>query len=239
MFSTDGTRLRVDVGEAQLVSISLLQCVAGGNLAAVRTPEGEWEVFQFLSATLVSPGVYELTGLLRGQAGSEHAMRAPLAAGAPFVLLDETMVRLPLTASDIDLELNWRYGPANRSVGDAAYVPITHAFRGVGARPYAPAHVRGQRVAGDLAISWIRRTRIGGDSWTVSEVPLSESDERYEVDILDGTTVKRTIASTAPSATYTSAQQTLDFGSPQAAVSVRVRQVGSNGRAGSARSAIV
>jgi hypothetical protein len=99
--------------------------------------------------------------------------------------------------------------------------------------------VRGQRVAGDLAISWIRRTRIGGDSWTVSEVPLAETDERYEVDILDGTTIKRTIASTVPSATYTSAQQTLDFGAPQAAVSVRVRQVGSNGRAGSARSAIV
>jgi hypothetical protein len=56
---------------------------------------------------------------------------------------------------------------------------------------------------------------------------------------VDGTTVKRTIASTAPSATYTSAQQTLDFGSPQVAVSVRVRQVGSNGRGGSARSAIV
>lgn len=234
-----GTRLRVDVGEAQLLSISVLQCVAGGNLAAVRTPEGEWEVFQFLNATLVSPGVYELTGLLRGQAGSEHAMRAPLAAGAPFVLLDETVVRLPLTASDIDLELNWRYGPANRNVGDAAYVPITYAFRGVGARPYAPAHVRGQRVAGDLAISWIRRTRMGGDSWTVSEVPLSETDERYEVDILDGTMIKRTIASTTSSATYTLAQQTLDFGAPQAAVNVRVRQIGSNGRAGSVRSAIV
>ena len=75
-----GTRLRVDVGEAQLVSISLLQCVAGGNIAAVRTPDGEWEVLQFLSAALVAPGIYELTGLLRGQAGSEHAMRAPLAA---------------------------------------------------------------------------------------------------------------------------------------------------------------
>jgi hypothetical protein len=216
-----------------------LQCVAGGNLAAVQTPEGEWEVFQFLKAALISPGVYELTGLLRGQAGSEHAMRAPLPAGAPFVLLDETLVRLALTASDVDLELNWRYGPVNRNVGDGTYVPLAHAFRAVGARPYAPVHLRGERTAGDLALSWIRRTRSGGDSWTVNEVPLSEPDERYEVDILDGTIVKRTIACSVPSLIYSSAQQTLDFGSPQTAVGVRVRQIGSNGRAGSSRSAIV
>ena len=42
-----GTRLRVDVGEAQLVSISLLQCVAGGNLAAVRTPRANGRCSSF------------------------------------------------------------------------------------------------------------------------------------------------------------------------------------------------
>ncbi len=234
-----GTRVRVDVGDGQLVSISALQALAGGNLAAVRTPEGDWEVFQFLSASLVSAGVYELTGLLRGQAGSDHAMRSPLAAGAPFVLLNDSIVRLPLTAADMGLALNWRYGPDTRDVGDASYVALTHAFDGVGARPYAPVHVRGARAGGDLTVSWIRRTRRGGDTWAEGEVPLSELSERYDVDVLDGTTVRRTIVSTVPSAIYSAAEQVADFGSVQAAVSVRVYQLSGNGGRGTARAAIV
>jgi hypothetical protein len=61
--------------------------------------------------------------------------------------------------------------------------------------------VRGLRSAGDLAISWIRRTRLGGDSWDAAEVPLGEETERYEVDILDGPTVKRTLTATSPTVT--------------------------------------
>jgi hypothetical protein len=56
-------------------------------------------------------------------------------------------------------------------------------------------------------------------------VPLGEETERYEVDILDGATVKRTLAATTPAATYTAAQQTADFGSPQSAIDVRVYQL--------------
>jgi hypothetical protein len=38
---------------------------------------------------------------------------------------------------------------------------------------------------GDLYLSWIRRTRIGGDSWDQTEVPLGEEEEDYDVEILD------------------------------------------------------
>jgi len=234
-----GTRLVVDVGPAELVSVSALQAYAGANLAAVRNFDGEWEVFQFLTASLLSEGVYELSGLLRGQAGSEPAMRSPLAAGAPFVLLDDSVVRLPLTNAEINLALNWRYGPSHRDVGDASYGALTHAFRAVGLRPYAPAHVRGQRADGDLTIMWVRRTRIGGDGWGASDVPLSELDERYEVDVLDGAAVKRTLASTTPSVLYTAAQQTADFGAPQPLVSVRVHQMSALAGRGAARAALL
>ncbi len=234
-----GTKLRVDVGEGELLSISALQAYAGGNLAAVRTPDGAWEVFQFLSATLLSAGVYELSGLLRGQAGSEHAMRAPLAAGAPFVVLDDSVVQLPLTAAEVGLALNWRYGPGSRAVGDASFVGLTHAFQGVGARPYAPAHVRGARAGDDLTVTWVRRTRIGGDNWTAAEVPLSELSERYEVDILDGVAVRRTLPSTSQSVVYSAADQIADFGAPQASVSVRVHQLNGAGSRSAPRAAVV
>jgi SPP1 family predicted phage head-tail adaptor len=85
--------------------------------------------------------------------------------------------------------------------------------------------VPAMRFTGDLALSWVRRTRIGGDSWDSVEVPLAEETERYEVDILDGPDVVRTISSSTPSLTYTAAEQTADFGAPQSSLSLRVYQL--------------
>ncbi len=79
---------------------------------------------------------------------------------------------------------------------------------------------------GDLAIAWTRRTRIGGDQWEASDVPLGEAFERYALDILDGATVKRTLTVSSPAATYAAADQTADFGGPAPSpLSVRVAQV--------------
>jgi len=86
-------------------------------------------------------------------------------------------------------------------------------------------HLRGSRSGADLALSWVRRTRVGGDSWETTEVPLGEDFERYEIDILDGTDVKRTLISGTPSAVYTAADQTTDFGAPQPEVHLRIYQM--------------
>jgi hypothetical protein len=77
-------------------------------------------------------------------------------------------------------------------------------------------HVAGRRPTGsdDIKLTWKRRTRIGGDGWSQVDVPLAEDSEAYEVEILDGATVKRTLNAASPSVTYTSAQQAADFGAP-------------------------
>ena len=68
-------------------------------------------------------------------------------------------------------------------------------------------------VSGDVNLSWIRRTRLGGDAW-LSEVPLGEETEAYDVQVLSGSTVLRTTRVAAPMLLYTAAQQSADFGSP-------------------------
>jgi protein involved in polysaccharide export with SLBB domain len=45
-------------------------------------------------------------------------------------------------------------------------------------------------------------------------VPLGEESEGYEVEIMDGATVLRTLSTTTTSVTYTAAQQTADWGAP-------------------------
>ena len=219
------SKIRVELDQGSLASASELALLAGANLAAIANADGDWEVLQFQSAVLTAPATYELSLFLRGQAGTEAAMRAPLAAGARFVLLDAAPTLVDMSQDEIGLAYTWRCGPANRDIGHASYLETTHVFSGVGLRPLSPAHVRGLRSAGDLAISWIRRTRLGGDSWDAAEVPLGEDTERYEVDILDGATVKRTLSATSPAVTYTAAQQTTDFGSPQSSISLRVFQL--------------
>jgi hypothetical protein len=216
-------RLRVRLTYGTLASVDLVTMLGGANLAAVRNDVGDWEVIQFLTATLVDTQTYELSGLLRGQLGTEGAMSGVL-AGAPFVLLDGAVTRVPLQESELKLPLNWRYGPGNRDIGDDSYVTTAFAYQGLGRRPLSPAHVRGVRVSGDLNISWIRRTRTGGDNWELPEVPLGEDAETYEVDILDGASLKRTISASAPRVVYASADQIADFGSVQSAVSVKVYQ---------------
>ena len=214
-----------DSDSGALASVTELALLGGANLAAVRNAEGQWEVLQFLSAVLTAPATYTLSGFLRGQAGTERAMRAPLAAGARFVLLDGALARVDMTEDEVGLAFNWKCGPASRDIGSPNYVGIAHTFVGEGLKPLSPVHVRGWRSAGDLNLAWVRRTRAGGDSWDGVDVPLAEAEERYEIDILDGATVKRTLFATSPSATYTAAQQTADFGSPQSSVSLRIFQI--------------
>ena len=45
-------------------------------------------------------------------------------------------------------------------------------------------------------------------------MPLAEELEAYEVEILDGATVKRVLSTATTSATYTAAQQSADWGAP-------------------------
>lgn len=233
------TVLRVVLKTGSLSSVSTAQLLAGSNAAALKTPDGRWEVIQFQTATLVANLTYDLSGLIRGQSGTEDVIQATLAHGATFVLLGDELVAFSVPANETGLTYHWRYGPASRDIGDKTYGETTLAFRGRALSPLAPAHVRGERSSGDLTISWVRRTRIGGDTWDRTEVPLGEASERYEVDILSGAVVKRTLSSTTPQVAYSAIQQTADFGALQSSVSLCVYQVSDTIGRGIARAATV
>ena len=42
-------------------------------------------------------------------------------------------------------------------------------------------------------MTWIRRTRIGGDRWDTPEVPLAEESERYLLRVMRGAQVLREV----------------------------------------------
>jgi hypothetical protein len=85
-------------------------------------------------------------------------------------------------------------------------------------------HFRAVRDGSGVTIHWIRRTRADGDSWT-GEVPLGEDSEGYEVDIVSGVTVVRTLSTITPSVLYAAADELADFDAAQSSLTVRVTQL--------------
>ncbi len=207
----------VDLLTGTLESVTDLTLFGGANALAIESVPGVWEIVQAGAAELLAPGRYRLTRLLRGQRGTEGAMGNPAPAGARVVVLDDSLASLPIAEADLGIPWNWRIGPASRPVSDETYVGHSFTPEGVGLRPYSVAHVaqpwRRPRTPGDLTIRWTRRSRVlSADSWGAVEVPMAEELEAYELEILDGATVKRVLSTATTSAVYTAAQQNADWG---------------------------
>jgi len=213
------------LGDAQLQSVTELAVLNGANAAIV----GD-EIIQFKTATLTSPGHYTLTGLLRGRLGTEWALGTH-AAGERFVLLSGTLGKQMMANNTIGLARKYKPVTIGSSLADATAQDFT--YTGVALKPYSPVHIEGARdISGNLTIRWIRRTRLSGEWQDGVDVALNETSEAYEVDVMNGSTVVRTITGlSSPTASYSAADQTTDFGSPQASVTVSIYQLsGSVGR---------
>jgi hypothetical protein len=235
----DASVLRVRVYGGMLSSVSDEALLNGANVAALQRPDGACEIVQFARAELVGERTYALSRLLRGQGGSEWAAAETLVEGASFVLLDAQL--LPV-ASGLDMlgrALSLRAVAARRDHGDATAVALSATPGAVALRPLSPVQLRAQRGVDGVTFSWIRRTRFDGDSWEALEVPLGESAERYEVDILDGATVRRTLSAAEPRVLYPAADEIADFATSQAVLSVRVAQLSATVGRGVAAQAVL
>ena len=199
----------------------------GANAAAIGTAETGFEVIQFETATLIGSNAWRLDGLLRGQAGTGDIAAGGHAIGTRFVLLDKGVVPLALSEAESGLSLTLRAGAAGAVYDPATFVDVAipRARRGLMCLP--PVHLTASRDAGtrDVTFTWIRETRMGGDSWDPVEVPLGEASEAYAVTIFSGMTAVRTLSAGSPSALYAAADQTADFGSLPDTISVSISQV--------------
>ncbi|MDR9427525.1 MAG: glycoside hydrolase/phage tail family protein [Salibaculum sp.] len=206
-----GTALRVRLIRGTLDSLSPAGVLGGGNLAAIGDGGADrWELFQFAEATLVGARTYDLRRRLRGQAGSDGLMPETWPAGSVFVLMDGVPEQIALAPAARGTLRHYRYGPATRPMSDPSYQYRAETFRGNGLRPYPVAHLRAVPKGDDLAVSWVRRTRIEGDSWDQAEVPLGEARERYRVQVRAGETLLREVTRDSPHWIYDAGAQASD-----------------------------
>jgi hypothetical protein len=220
----NATTCRVRLHGGALASLSDARVLGGSNSAAVQNAEGGWEIIQFATAELVEASTYRLSRLLRGQAGSESAMAALLPAGAPFVMLDRSLVPIARGLDALERPLSLRVVGNGRSHDDASAVALVLTPDRNALLPLAPVHVKAARQADGIHISWIRRTRLDGDGWN-AEVPLGEDGEAYRLEILDGSSVVRSIACSTSQALYAVADEVADFGALQPSLHLRIAQL--------------
>ena len=156
-------------------------------------------------------------------------------------MLNAAVTPVAIGESDVGLPANWRIGPSTVAAADPLNLQLAFTPSGRGLRTFSPAQLRGAlQPGGDILLTWLRRTRVAsGDSWVLVEVPLGETAEAYDLEILNGAAVVRTVSGIAtPSFFYTTAMMAADFGGPVTTLRFRVYQIGALGR-GAAAEALV
>jgi hypothetical protein len=227
---TNSLTVKLNVGSGTLSSATRISVLNGANLCAVGTVGTtgirQIEVLQFRDAVLIAPLTYLLTGFLRGRRGTEWMIGAHV-ANEKFVLLP-TSTNVLGHSGEIYLPRKYRAVTAGRTLATAGDIDFTDFA--MANLCYAPTCLGGGRFPNqDLFLQWRRRTRIGGAWHDFVDVPLSQPTEQYTVDIYTNSsyaTIVRTIITTTPSAIYSVAAQTADFGSAQSTVYWGVQQQG-------------
>lgn len=187
-------------------SRSVAAVLGGANTVAVETVQG-WELVQFREAVLVGDDVWRLSGLLRGQQGTEGGIGAE--AGAVCVFIGSDLARAASPSAERGLPLLWRAGPLGGPAGGAETAEVVHAVSGVAARPWRPVHLSVENEDGGRRVRWRARSRIDGDRWdgeAVGADPL-----RFRVRVLAGAVVLREVEVEGLDWLYAAAELVTDF----------------------------
>lgn len=220
----DQSSILVDMISGEISSITRDQMLSGQNYVAYGA-NGRWEIIRFQNAVLQSDGSYLVSGFVRGEFGTEWATGLHAASDWFVVLSDPDNQFIGMSAASIGQQFIYRGITNGADILSADDKPFTYS--GVNLECLSPVYARGSRDgSGNFTGSFTRRSRVSGTWWTTgTPSPVGESAESYAIDVMSGSTVKRTIASTSESFSYSAANQVADFGSAQSAITFRIYQM--------------
>jgi hypothetical protein len=223
----DAASQLIVVVNKDLSSVTQLQMLNGSNHFAYGV-DGRWEIIAAQNCVLQSDGSYTLSGLLRGRFGSEWATGMHAAFDHIVELDTSTLQFITDNVNTIGMQRSYRAVTSGSSISSDSDRLMT--YKAVNLRCLSPVYLNGSinPTTQEWGLTWIRRTRKGGELRDSVDAPVSEASEAYSLDIFSDSsysTVKRTLSSTVPSVTYTSSNQVTDFGSNQSTLYVKVYQL--------------
>ena len=162
----------------QISSVDRPSLLSGANRFAVET-DGGWEIVQARDIVLTGSAQYRLSTFLRGLAGTDSVMQDSITAGSRIVWLGQGWVDMPLSDDVIGTDISLTALMAGRQ-SDPYILPYTASHL----RPFTPVHGRIEAQGDGTIISWVRRSRSGGDGWAGIDIPLGEESEFYTVEVM-------------------------------------------------------
>ncbi|MBU9608256.1 phage tail protein [Burkholderia multivorans] len=216
----------------ELSSVSWASFLNGANAALVGA-----ELIYFRRAQQTATNTFVLSGLLRGQIGTEAAMGTH-GAYEPFVLLSSsTVTTIPLQLTDLNSPLYFQ--TALNNLFGTAQSPVqtvkAKLQRLAPLSPWQPAAFHGSSTSlNDITLKWFRRARINYAWVDGADVPLDFSQESYRIGVYNGATLKNTYTVTGPftaqpAFTYSAAQITADGFTTGTTITFSVQQIGDYG----------
>lgn len=225
---TNSITVRLANTSNSLTSSTEAAVIADGSInRAVLGREGRYEVFQFITATSLGSGRYTLSGLLRGRRGTNYAIDEH-ENGDLFALVTVTeFERIFYELADVDADLLHKFVGRDDSID--LVTPTRQTFTGRAKLPFAPARVEASQSGSDWIVTWTPRTRLLTPILSNEAYQDDSEVATYTIDFLDGSDVVKgsySVTVGTETKTYTSTEQTTDFGSTQSDIIVVVYQKG-------------
>jgi len=206
-----------------LSSVTEVQMMTGQNWFAYGV-DGRWELCRFVNATLNADGTYTLDTLVRGLKGTEWATGLHEDYDTFVFLSDADIAFINADVNYLGVDRIYRGLTTAQDID--AVSNTAFSYDGVNLKPLSPINTTGVLNATDWDLSWTRRSRLSTSWWTTGvERLIGEASESWEIDIMNGATVVRTLTAVTNAVTYTSADQTTDFGGNQSTLTFRVYQI--------------
>ncbi len=200
----DGATIEVEI-HADFASLSDMAVLNGAGTLFISGSEG-WETLAYRDAALISPGVWKLSGLLRGLFSSRAQLHA---AGSVAVVADNRLAELPLSPEEYGLDL---------LIGMSSTPLAAFKFEDVASLPPRVAHLRYKISDSGYDFTWTARDQLFPNSWAF---PEADNVGLFEVETIKADTTS--LINRVSDASFSA-----DFD----VVEVRVASVANDGRAG-------
>lgn len=220
--------VRIAQGDvADLVSVTYDEMLAGANRLLVGK-SGRWELIGYTDVTYnAATKRATFSGLVRGLRGTDAF--STLHEGNDYVVfVDNESIVKDLTTAATKLDDEMFYAGVNAG----GYYELENLagfiVQGNARKPWAVANVELVDNAGDIDVTWTRRTRLTGPLVDgTGAVPLDEASELYEADIYRSGSIVRTVTGIASEGfSYTAAQMTADgFGGMPTELQIDIYQI--------------
>ena len=231
--------LTIELQGGVLSSPGDLNGLGASPALAIEGADGTWEVIGFARAELVGPKQWRLSRLLRGLGGSELSAQRSVASGARCVVLDGAVKPLRQGLAALGEVWHWRVAASHLDYFDPMAVALDSTVSGAALLPLAPVGPTARRTSQGIVLGWIRRARSDADGWGVSDIPLDEDTEAYQVGIVKAGQIIRQMVVSAPTCLYAASDEWADFGQAQSVLTVTIRQISTSVGPGAALNAQV